>query len=104
MKKLVGLVQLCIIMLIAYPVIYVWETSNVERLCTKIQPGMTRAALVDLMATTQLKTQTPQLEHSESSRWTARILSRLSFRGFQCEIRGSANQVAAAKILKRADQ
>jgi len=103
MKKLVGLAQLLIIMVMAYPVIYVWETSKIEQLCGQIQPGMTRDALLNLMANTQLNIQTPQLDHAESSRWTARILSRISFRGFHCEIRGSANQVAAAKILKRAE-
>lgn len=104
MKKLVGLAQLFIIMVMAYPVIYVWETSKVEQLCRQIQPGMTREALLNLMTKTQLKIQPPQLDHAESSRWTARILSRISLGGLQCEIRGSANQVAAAKMLKRADQ
>lgn len=86
----------------AYPVLYLWETSAVEKLCDQIKPAMSRLALSEIMHDSNLNYQAPVLDSVDGARWTAKIRARTSWRGYHCEIRGSANKVATTKIIRQA--
>jgi len=43
-KFLTDIIQFIVVVAIFYPVYYYWDTSKVDKFCTKLEPGMNCAS------------------------------------------------------------
>lgn len=98
MKVLVRLFELAVILLIAYPVFYLWDTDRVDRFCAETTPLMSQAELLQRAKQQGMKLRGP--EPLAGAQWRIRIESRASFAGYACVIRGAGDTVAHAEIVK----
>jgi len=100
MKRIVNLVQLLIVVAILYPVVYVWESDRVDNFCESIKPGLSKTKFLQLIDDNNLPVNGPTDISMEGGKWVAHIPVKTSFSGYNCEVRGAANAVAAA-VIKR---
>lgn len=103
MKYLVNAVQIALLMVMLYPVAYFWDTGRVDALCADLTTGMSTAALSHLAEHHGVSVSTPVFDSETSRRWTAMAPSIVAFNGYRCEIRGSNEMLATAKVLKNSD-
>lgn len=102
MKYLVKLFQLAIVIVILYPVYYVWDTDRVDNFCNLIEPGMTVAELKALAKNKKVALNTAHDSHPDrgTGQWMTSVDAEASFDGYTCVIIGAANSVANAQIIK----
>lgn len=101
MKLIVFLMQLLIIAVLIYPFFYLWETDKIEKLCEGLNVGMPAAEITQRADKAFLKWQ--EKPRTDSEKWHLQIISRASFAGYQCDIKGVGNKMSSARILKGAD-
>lgn len=101
MKIFVNLMQLLIIAALIYPFFYLWETDKIETLCEALEIGMPAEEIIDKADQYFLKWhQKPQ---QDADKWHLQIISRASFAGFVCDIKGKGQKMSSARLLKGAD-
>ncbi|MCX4188241.1 hypothetical protein [Methylophaga sp. OBS4] len=100
MKRLVNLIQLAIVVAILYPLFYVWDTDRVDNFCKLVKPGMSQDELVALADDNGMNLIGPNPINLSGGRWIASVPSRASFAGYACVIKGAADTVATAKIIR----
>lgn len=100
MKRLVNLVQLLIVAIMIYPVYYVWNTGKVDDLCDQIKPGMTKSSFLQLVDNFNFRLVGPVDDGLAGGMWHALVIARasLSTPGYACEVKGTGNLVAVAKL------
>ncbi|EEF78624.1 hypothetical protein LP43_2062 [Methylophaga thiooxydans] len=100
MKYLVKLVQLGIVLVILYPIYYVWDTDRIDNFCEGIKPAMSVEALNALAERHGLTLNAPEDLTSAGGLWITSVESHASFSGYACVIKGAANRVAVAQVIK----
>lgn len=101
MKMLVKLFQFSIVLVMLYPVYYVWETDKIYSACQQIKPGMAyQEIVIDLHHNYGLGLSRITGDYAQGEKWSALVESHASFAGYACEIRGSGDQIAGARIIK----
>lgn len=100
MKYLVKLFQLAIVLAILYPIYYIWDTDRIDHFCESIEPGMSVEALNTLAERHGMSLNTPTDLTSEGGLWITSVDSYASFSGYACVIKGAANRVAVAQVIK----
>ncbi|PHS70228.1 MAG: hypothetical protein COB23_03700 [Methylophaga sp.] len=97
MKHLVNVIQAIIIIMIAYPVFYIWDTNRVAQFCKSIEPGISTdqlASLVDEYSVTMM------ISTGSDGRWLSSIDALSPFTDYSCKIQGVANIIATAEIIE----
>lgn len=100
MKILVKLFQFSIVLVMLYPLYYVWETDKIKTVCQLIKPGMTYNDIVMDLQSKKLGFSRMNGAQTVGEKWLGLVESKASFSGYACEIRGSGNQVAGVRIVK----
>ncbi len=101
MKFFVNIMQLLIIAALIYPFFYLWETDKIETLCDELEIGMPAEEIITKADESFLKWQ--QNQQSEADKWQLQIISRASFAGYICDIKGKGKKMSSARIIKGAD-
>ena len=101
MKFFVNIMQLLIIAALIYPFFYLWETDKIETLCDELEIGMPAEEIITKADESFLKWQ--QNQQSEADKWQLQIISRASFAGFICDIKGKGKKMSSDRIIKGAD-
>lgn len=101
MKLIVNLMQLLIIAVLIYPFFYLWETDRIETLCESLEVGMPAEDITQRAEKAFLKWQ--QRPAVDTNKWHLQVISRASFAGFHCDIKGVGNKMSSARIIKDAD-
>jgi len=102
MKYLVKLFQLAIVIVILYPIYYLWDTDRVDNFCDLIEPGMTVSELHALARNKKVELNTTTDLHPDrgGGQWMTSVDAEASFDGYTCVIIGAADSVAKAQIIK----
>src|SRR5690554_3040480 len=100
MKLLVKLLQFTIVLMMVYPIYYLWEIDKINSGCQQIKPAMSYATATRILATMKLQFNTLQGDPAQGEKWLARVESRASVAGYACEIRGIGQQIAGVRIVK----
>ncbi|HET8808066.1 MAG TPA: hypothetical protein VFM76_06785 [Methylophaga sp.] len=101
MKLIVNLMQLLIIAVLIYPFFYLWETDKIEKLCDGLAIGMSAEDITAKADQYFLKWHEKPLADTE--KWHLQIISRASFAGFSCDIKGMGKKMSSARIIEDAD-
>ncbi len=101
MKFIVTVMQLLIIAVLIYPFFYLWETDKVEKLCDGLTIGMPAEDIIAKADQYFLKWH--EKPSADADKWHLRIISRASFAGFSCDIKGLGKKMSSARIIKGTD-
>ena len=101
MKFIVNLMQLLIIAVLIYPFFYLWETDKIEKLCDGLAVGMPAEEIIRKADQSFLKWREKSVENTES--WHLQIISRASFAGLTCDIKGLGKKMSSARMIEGAD-
>ncbi|MDT8311881.1 MAG: hypothetical protein RQ732_10580 [Methylophaga sp.] len=101
MKLIVNLMQLLIIAVLIYPFFYMWETDKIEKMCDGFAIGMPAEDIIRKADQSFLKWLEKPAENTE--RWHLQIISRASFAGYVCDIKGMGKKMSSARLIKGAD-
>ncbi|WP_151903920.1 hypothetical protein [Methylophaga nitratireducenticrescens] len=100
-QTLVKLFQFSIVLMMLYPVYYVWETDKIYSACQQVKPGMTyQEMVIKLDHHFGLGLSRITGDYSQGEKWQGWVESHASLAGYACEIRGSGNQIAGVRIVK----
>lgn len=102
MKLIVNAMQLLIIAALIYPFFYMWETDKIETLCDAFEVGTPAEEITRKADQYFLKWREKSVENPEV--WHLQIISRASFSGFICDIKGLGVKMSSARILENADK
>jgi hypothetical protein len=97
---LVKLLQFSIVLVMLYPLYYVWETEKIKTACQQIKPGMTYNDIVIELQSRGLTFSRMSGAQAPGEKWLGLVESQASFSGYGCEIRGFGNQIAGVRIVK----
>ncbi|MCL5974940.1 MAG: hypothetical protein M1270_03810 [Gammaproteobacteria bacterium] len=100
MKMLVKLLQFSIVLVMLYPLYYVWETDKIKSACQQIKPGMSFNSVVLNLHSDGLGFSNIVGDYAQGERWLGLVESKASFAGYACEIRGFGNQITGVRIVK----
>lgn len=101
MKFIVNLMQLLIIAALIYPFFYLWETDKIETLCDEFAIGMSAEDIIAKADEAFLRWHEKPL--ADTDNWHLQIVSRASFAGFICDIKGKGKKMSSARIIEGAD-
>ncbi len=101
MKLIVNLMQLLIIAVLIYPFFYMWETDKIEKMCNGFVIGMPAEEIIAEANQYYLKWR--EKPSADSDKWHLQIMSRASFAGLTCDIKGLGKKMASARIIEGAD-
>ncbi|MEX1199512.1 MAG: hypothetical protein WEB02_01865 [Methylophaga sp.] len=101
MKLIVNLMQLLIIAVLIYPFFYLWETDKIEKLCDGFAIGMPAEDIIADADRYFLKWH--KKPSADADQWHLQIISRASFAGFSCDIKGLGKKMSSARIIEGAD-
>lgn len=99
-QALVKLLQLLIVLVMIYPVYYVWETDKIKSACQQIKPGMSYDDVVKNLQSNGIELSRVIGDYAQGERWRGLVESQASFAGYACEIRGFGSQIAGVRIVK----
>jgi len=101
MKFIVNLMQLLIIAGLIYPFFYLWETDKIEKLCDGFAIGMPAEDIIAKVDKYFLKWH--EKPSADSSKWHLQIISRASFAGLSCDIKGMGKKMSSARMVEGKD-
>lgn len=101
MKLIVNLMQLLIIAVLIYPFFYMWETDKIEKLCDGFTVGMPAEDII--AEADQYFLNWNEKPSADSVKWHLQIISRASFAGLTCDIKGFGKKMSSARIIDDAD-
>lgn len=99
-QALVRLLQYSIIVMMIYPLYYIWETDNIKSACQQIKPGMSYNNTMLILDSYGLSFSRVNGDYAQGEKWKGLIESKASFNGYACEIRGFGNQIAGVRMIK----
>ena len=99
-QTLVKLLQFLIVLVMIYPLYYVWETDKIKSACLQIKPGMSYNNTLVMLNSFGLGFSRVNGDHAQGEKWWGLVESKASFKGYACEIRGFGSQIAGVKMLK----
>lgn len=99
-QTLVKLLQISIVVVMLYPLYYVWETDRIKSACQQIKPGMSYNDIVSNLKEAGLSFSRMSGDYIQGDKWLGLVESQASFAGYACEVRGFGQQVAGVRIVK----
>lgn len=99
-QTLVKLLQFLVVLVMIYPLYYVWETDKIKSACQQIKPGMTYNNVVIDLQGKGLGFSRMKGAQAPGEKWLGLVESHASFSGYACEIRGFGNQIAGVRTVK----
>ncbi|MDO8825886.1 hypothetical protein [Methylophaga sp.] len=99
-QTLVKLLQFSIVLVMLYPLYYVWETDKIKSACQQIKPGMSYNDTVSNLKDAGLGFSRMSGAQAPGEKWLGLVESHASFSGYACEIRGFGNQIAGVRMVK----
>lgn len=99
-QTLVKLLQFLIVLVMIYPLYYVWETDKINSACQHIKPGMSYSNTLVLLKRFGLDFSRMNGDYAQGEKWQGLVESHASFAGYACEIRGSGDQIAKVRMVK----
>jgi hypothetical protein len=100
MKRLVNGIQYLVILIIIYPIYYVWQTDKVTDFCELIEGGMTKQQMVQLAEQTNVKLIGPEDISLEGGKWVAKVEPGAFISAEECIIKGAGSKVATARLFE----
>lgn len=100
MKRLVNSIQYLVILVIIYPIYYVWQTDKVTDFCELIDGGMTKQRMVDLGQQSNVNMIGPKDISLEGGKWQAMIQPGKFISADVCIVKGTGNKVATARLYE----
>ena len=99
MKQLVNSIQYLVVLVLIYPIYYVWQTDKVTDFCELIDGGMTKQRMVQLAEQASMNMIGPEDISLEGGKWLATIEPGAFISSEVCIIKGTSNKVATAFLL-----
>ena len=99
-QTLVKLIQFSIVLLMLYPLYYVWETDKIKSACEQMNPGMSYSNTLSLLNNVGLDFSRMNGDYAQGEKWQGLVESHASFAGYACEISGFGNQIARVRMVK----
>ena len=100
MKQLVNSLQYLVIMVIIYPIYYVWQTDKVTNFCEQVQGGMSKEQFVRLSEQANVHMSGPEDESLLGGQWRASVTPGMFISSDECVIKGAGNTVATARLYE----
>ena len=99
-QTLVKLLQFSIVLVMIYPLYYVWETDKIKSACQQIKPGMSYSNTLVLLKSFGLEFSRMNGDYAQGEKWQGLVESHASFAGYACEIKGFGAQIARVRMVK----
>jgi len=100
MKSLVNSIQYLVVLVLIYPIYYVWQTDKVTDFCELIDGGMTKQRMVELGKQASINMIGPKDISLEGGKWRATVQPGKFISAEVCIIKGSGNKVATARLFE----
>jgi hypothetical protein len=104
MKLLVNMVQLVVIAAIIIPVLTIWETDKIDKLCQQIEPGMSQDAYLELVEEYSVNLTEVVGEEIPGGQWHAVAKTHMPWSEYQCLTKGVSKLVVTADIIKSVEE
>ncbi|OUR63836.1 hypothetical protein A9Q79_08765 [Methylophaga sp. 42_25_T18] len=101
MKQLVNSLQYVVVLIVIYPVYYIWETDKVTHFCEQVETGMSKERFVQLSRQASVRMIGPQDESLVGGKWQALIAPGMFISADECVVRGAGQTVATARLFER---
>jgi hypothetical protein len=100
MKRLVNLVQLAVVIVILYPVYYVWDTDRIDSFCEQVEKGMSVTEMRHVADKTHVTLSGPDDAAIAQGQWMTSVESTAALNRYACVVIGAAETVANAEIVE----
>jgi len=100
MKSLVNSIQYLVVLVLLYPIYYVWQTDKVTDFCELIDGGMTKQRMIELGEQAGINMIGPEDISLEGGKWRATVQPGKFISADVCIIKGTGNKVATAQIFE----
>lgn len=100
MKQLVNSLQYLVILVIIYPIYYVWQTDKVTNFCEQIEGGMSKEQFLRLSEQENVYINGPADESLVGGQWRASVMPGMFISSDECVIKGAGNTVATARLYE----
>ena len=100
MKQLVNSLQYLVVLIILYPIYYVWQTDKVTDFCEQIGSGMLKQQMVQLAEQENVKLSGPNDISLEGGKWVATVKPGALISAEECIIKGAGSTVATAQLFE----
>ncbi|OUR63837.1 hypothetical protein A9Q79_08770 [Methylophaga sp. 42_25_T18] len=100
MKSLVNSIQYLVVLVLIYPIYYVWQTDKVTDFCELIDAGMTKQRMIQLGEQASIKMIGPDDISLEGGKWVATVEPGAFISSDICVIKGAGNKVATARLFE----
>ena len=101
MKQLVNSFQYLVVLIIVYPVYYIWETDKVTNFCEQVESGMSKDRFVQLSKQSSVHMIGPQDDSLVGGKWQALIAPGMFISADNCVVRGAGKTVATARLFEQ---
>lgn len=99
MKRLVNGIQYLVVLVIIYPIYYVWQIDKVTNFCEQIDGGMTKEQMVQLGEEANVKMTGPNDISLEGGKWLAIVEPGAYISGENCLIKGTGSKIATVRLV-----
>lgn len=100
MKQLVNSLQYLVVLIIIYPIYYVWQTNKVTDFCEQVETGMSKAELVQLSKRVDVTMKGPDDISLAGGKWEAVVSPGRFISAEECVIKGAGKTVATARLYE----
>ena len=101
MKQLVNSLQYLVVLIILYPIYYVWQVDKVADFCEQIDSGMSKQQLVVLGEQENVYMDGPKDISMVGGKWTAIVKPGKFVSADECVIKGAGKTVATARLFEQ---
>jgi len=100
-KQLVNSLQYLVVLVLLYPIYYVWQTSKVSDFCEQIETGMSKQQLVALSEQENVYMDGPEDISLVGGKWRAIVKPGKFISAEECIIKGAGKTVATAHLFEQ---
>jgi hypothetical protein len=101
MKQLVNGLQYLIVLIIIYPIYYVWQVEKVVDFCEQIDSGMSKQQLVALAEQENVYLDGPNDMSMVGGKWIAVVKPGKFVSADECVIKGAGKTIATARLFEQ---
>jgi hypothetical protein len=100
-KQLVNSLQYLVVLIILYPIYYVWQTDKVTDFCEQIENGMSKQQLMVLSEQENVYMTGPDDDSLVGGKWRAIVKPGKFVSAEECVIKGAGKTVATARLFEQ---
>jgi hypothetical protein len=100
-KQLVNSVQYLVVLVMLYPIYYVWQTSKVVDFCEQVESGMSKQQLIALSEQANVHIDGPEDDSLVGGKWRAIVKPGKFISAEECVIKGAGKTVATARLFEQ---